>query len=229
MSPSSFPNDGDSSQPSAIQKYSTHSSDHTKATTGLAQPRQQSRRRNRKSTRLGLVSPTGSHVSSEPLCHQQRLYRTDVLPRQRNSDHRHQQRRNPNNRSSPGSRTRDGTMTLPITIPLWPDESVDSWIETLAHLNACAPRHIVTQASLNNGGNASPLTRSLRVETAQLLEVATGVDHTKIMNATLNRYQEVGLRPVAGQRIAEGTWATYPGTKYCPQCLTERQLRWKLS
>lgn len=120
-------------------------------------------------------------------------------------------------------------MTLPITIPLWPDESVDSWIETLAHLNACAPRHIVTQASLNNGGNASPLTRSLRVETAQLLEVATGVDHTKIMNATLNRYQEVGLRPVAGQRIAEGTWATYPGTKYCPQCLTERQLRWKLS
>lgn len=118
---------------------------------------------------------------------------------------------------------------LPITIPLWPDESVDSWIETLAHLNACAPRHIVNQSTLNNGGNAAPLTRSLRVETAQLLEVTTGVDHAKIMDATLNRYQEVGLRPVSGQRIAEGTWANYSGTKYCPQCLEERQLRWKLS
>lgn len=120
-------------------------------------------------------------------------------------------------------------MTLPITIPLWHDESVDSWIETLAQLNACAPRHIVNQSTLHNGGNASPLTRSLRIETAQLLAAITGVDHSEIMNATLNRYQEVGLRPVAGQRITEGTWATYRGSKYCPQCLTERQLRWKLS
>lgn len=120
-------------------------------------------------------------------------------------------------------------MTLPITIPLWPDESVDSWIEILAHLNACTPRHIVNQSTLKNGGSASPLTRSLRVETAQLLETTTGVHHAEIMNATLIRYQEVGLSPVSGQRITEGTWATYSGTKYCPQCLTERQLRWKLS
>lgn len=120
-------------------------------------------------------------------------------------------------------------MTLPITIPLWPDESVDSWIETLAHLNACAPRHIVTQASLNNGGNAAPLTRSLRIETAQALETATGVPHTEIMRATLNRYQVVGLQPTYGRRIAEGTWASYPGTKFCPECLKERGLRWILS
>lgn len=120
-------------------------------------------------------------------------------------------------------------MTLPITIPLWPDESVDSWVETLAHLNACKPQDIVHQQSLDNGGSASPLTRSLRIETAQLLETATGVACEEIMNASLYRYQEVGLRPVIGQRIAEGTWAYYSGTKYCPRCLDERRLRWKLS
>lgn len=118
---------------------------------------------------------------------------------------------------------------LPITVPLWPDESIDSWIETLASLNCCEPRDLVSQSSLSNGGNAAPLTRSLRLETAQAIGAATGVRHEEITAATLNRYQAVGLQPTYGRRVGEGAWASYPGTKFCPDCLKERGLRWKLS
>lgn len=118
---------------------------------------------------------------------------------------------------------------LPITIPLLPDESVDSWLETLAHLNYCTPRDIVSQSNLKNGGAAANLTRSLRIETALTLEEISGTSHHMIMNATLDRYRDIGLRPRFGQRLAEGTWASNPGTRFCPECLRERDLRWKIN
>lgn len=117
---------------------------------------------------------------------------------------------------------------LPILEPLLPDESIDSWLETLAALNHCEPRHIVHQQSQSNGHAAAPLSISLQPATADALSKRTGVEPETLLHATLSRYRTVGLSRVSGQRQGEASWSFYPGTKYCPDCLAARGLRWKL-
>lgn len=117
---------------------------------------------------------------------------------------------------------------LAITTQLLPDESVDSWVEKLASLNSCTTRDLVRKSTLSSGGRGATLSISLRPATAQALEDLTGVPLGKILHASLYRYREHGLASIAGHRAGEGTWAKYRGTKFCPSCLTERGLRWKL-
>ncbi|WP_165610281.1 TniQ family protein [Nocardia salmonicida] len=108
------------------------------------------------------------------------------------------------------------------------DESLDSWVEHLADLNHCPPRALTRFKDSNNANHSAALTRNASDEVLQTLSHATGMPHLQLERATLRRYAGAGLSHTPGRHAGEGTWSQTAGTKYCPHCLQENDLRWLL-
>lgn len=117
---------------------------------------------------------------------------------------------------------------IPIQADLLNDESIDSWLEYLADLNGCLPRLITGYKDVLNQDRALPLSRS--IDDLTLLRIAdnTGMSPDRLSDATLRRYRPVGLANVPGRASGEGTWSQVRGSGYCPKCLSDGGLRWKL-
>lgn len=116
---------------------------------------------------------------------------------------------------------------IPIRADLLHDESLDSWIELLADLNGCRPRDITGHDDTINKDKALPLTRAVDDPSLLRISECTGVDPDRLAEATLRRYKPVGLANVT-RDSSTGPWSQVRGTGYCPICLIDDDLRWKL-
>ncbi|WP_405148988.1 TniQ family protein [Nocardia salmonicida] len=117
---------------------------------------------------------------------------------------------------------------IPIVPELLADESLDSWVEHIADLNHCLPRAITRLNDAHNADHSAALTRIASDEVLQTLNHVTRVPYMQLERATLRRYAGAGLSHTPGRHAGEGTWSQMAGTKYCPRCLQENDLRWLL-
>lgn len=117
---------------------------------------------------------------------------------------------------------------IPIRTPLLSDECVESWIESLADLNVTAPGALIPLSGMRNKARTAPLTHNQIDSVITYLAATTGTSEHDLRQATLYRYRETGLISAINGKPTSGTWSTFHSSRYCPQCLDERNLRWKL-
>lgn len=108
------------------------------------------------------------------------------------------------------------------------DEPLDGYLEHVASVCGRAPADIHRQIGLTNLRPYS-IVRTLAPDQAQRLGEATGLPTSRLHAMTLQRYDHLGLMPSFDKRgHGSGTWPRGSGGRYCPDCLNERNLRWRL-
>ena len=117
---------------------------------------------------------------------------------------------------------------IPIRTPLLADECIESWIETIADLNVTIPGALIPRSGMRNKAKAAPLSHNQIDTVITHLAATTGTSEQDLRQATLYRYRESGLISAINGKATPGTWSTFHSSRYCPQCLDERNLRWKL-
>lgn len=117
---------------------------------------------------------------------------------------------------------------LAVRTPLLPDESLDSWIETLAELNITAPGALLPRGEKRVTGLRAPLSHNMVSRVLPKLARLTGTNETQLYNATLHRFKHAGLEFRIDGHTQSRSWPANPGSRYCPECLIDRDLRWKL-
>jgi hypothetical protein len=109
------------------------------------------------------------------------------------------------------------------------DEPLDGYLEHVAAHCIRPPSDVHRHLGLTNLRPYS-IVRTLDAAQAQRLAFATGIPAPRLRAMTLERYAHLGLMPRFDKRgHGTGTWARGSGARYCPDCLTERDGRWRLS
>jgi DNA-binding transcriptional ArsR family regulator len=106
--------------------------------------------------------------------------------------------------------------TLPLRVPIAPGEALDSWLEALARRSQVTVGTLT--AALGWPFPASPggLVAGIPAQVLRRIEDQAGLPAGRLDDAVLDRYLPLG--PVRRR-----------GSRYCPQCLAERDGRWLLS
>lgn len=109
------------------------------------------------------------------------------------------------------------------------DEPLDGYLEHLAHGMRTDPmnlrRHLALPVRLALGA-VTPLTG----DQVRRLTYALGFEEATLRAMTLQRFEHLGLVPQAETRgFPAGSWPRGRGARYCPECLTERGIRWRLA
>lgn len=129
--------------------------------------------------------------------------------------------------------------TLPLRVIPLPGESLESWLQALAH------RHLAQWGDLlsallqlpDRSEGPSPLVRfshrlavSVTDDEAASIADATGVPAADIHAMTLCHYagRAIGIDRITG-RYKPFPWGRVRGSRYCPQCLADTEGRWQLS
>ena len=106
--------------------------------------------------------------------------------------------------------------TLPLRVPITPGEALDSWLEALARRSQVTAGTLT--AALGWPFPASPggLVDGIPAQLLRRIEHQTGLPAGRLDDAVLDRWLPLG--PVRRR-----------GSRYCPQCLAERDGRWPLA
>lgn len=105
---------------------------------------------------------------------------------------------------------------LPLRVPVAPGEGIDSWLEALARRNGLSLRTLLTDFGLPTPSLTSTLFTSIMSSQLRELERRCQLpDHQ--LDQTLPD-------PVLPLRTRQAR-----GSRYCPDCLAEREGRWKLA
>lgn len=115
-----------------------------------------------------------------------------------------------------------------IATPL-DDEPLDGYLEHLAYGMRTDPmnlrRHFALPVRLALGAVAP-----LKTEQVDRLAAALRLPEATLRAMTLQRFDHLGLVPQSDTRgFPSGAWPRGRGARYCPECLTERDLRWCLT
>lgn len=105
---------------------------------------------------------------------------------------------------------------LPLRVTLLPGESLDSWLETLARRNGLSLTPFLRLLQLPTDRPTRHLVTAVPAAVLRTIETRTGAPPGRLDQAVL----PAGL-PFPGQRD--------PRCRFCPQCLSERDGRWKLT
>lgn len=109
------------------------------------------------------------------------------------------------------------------------DEPLDGYLEYVAHNLGRTPASIHRLLGMPNKRPYS-IVRHLEPTAANCLSTALDLAPKALQSMTLQRYDHLGLMPSFEKRgHGTGTWPRGSGARYCPDCLRERGLRWKLS
>lgn len=109
------------------------------------------------------------------------------------------------------------------------DEPLDGYLEHVAYGLSRAPGTIHRLLGMPNKRPYS-IVRYLDPSQAATLANALDIEDARLRAMTLQRYERLGLMPSFDKRgHGTGTWPRGSGARYCPDCLRERGLRWKLS
>lgn len=109
------------------------------------------------------------------------------------------------------------------------DEPLDGYLEHLAHGMRTDPmnlrRHFALPVRLALGAVAP-----LDADQARRLTDALGFEEATFRAMTLQRFEHLGLVPQPETHgFPAGSWPRGRGARYCPECLTERGTRWRLT
>lgn len=121
------------------------------------------------------------------------------------------------------------TRTLAYAPPPLTGEPLDGYLEHVAAQCTRPPSDLHRQLGLTNLRPYS-IVRTLDATQARRLAFATGIPVPRLRAMTLERYAHLGLMPRFDKRgHGTGTWPRGSGARYCPDCLSERDRRWRLS
>lgn len=122
--------------------------------------------------------------------------------------------------------------TLPIRVPPLPGESIDSWLEAIAHRSQTAFDDLLIAVALRVPDNrVNRWVIRLTPDEAAAISTATGVAPSTVHAMTLSHYanRAVGIDPATGRFLRAFPWGRARGSRYCPHCLAEDHGRWKLA
>ncbi|NJP42973.1 TniQ family protein [Actinacidiphila epipremni] len=121
--------------------------------------------------------------------------------------------------------------TLPIRVVPRPGESLDSWLEALAHRNRVDFREILVSLGLHHrrGGEIPDHTIYLQPEEARRAAAASGVPAKQLHTMTLRQYDGHAVVLHAERRSVNRMqlWGR-AGSRFCPECLREQDGRWQV-
>ena len=106
--------------------------------------------------------------------------------------------------------------TLPIRVPIIPGESLDSWLETLARRNSLTVRELLQELGWPVPRTRFSLVQDIPAEILRRMERQCGLPSGRLDHAVLDQFLPLG-------------WARDSGSRYCPDCLSERDGRWLLA
>ena len=119
---------------------------------------------------------------------------------------------------------------LPITEGPETGESLDSFLHHLARTFRTSPISLAKHVGMRARGTAGWANRDTDLEDRARLAYALGVARSHIDEATLVRWQTLGLTPPTGKRgHSPGWWQRGAGARFCSACLTENGGRWPLA
>jgi hypothetical protein len=125
--------------------------------------------------------------------------------------------------------------TLPLVVLPLPGEAFDSWLLTYAHRLGTSVGDLVAALGLRPDMFLADHTTMLHPHEAARAGWLTGLSTTQLDAMTLRPFDGRMITLEAGRRAVTGSvwWGRRSGSRYCPQCLTERDgrwlLRWRLS
>lgn len=119
---------------------------------------------------------------------------------------------------------------LSLLPSLYPDESLDSYIEHLSELQVCTPRQLLSMSSADPKVEVgTPLARRAPEAALVRLSDLTGLTIHQLTEATTVRFAYAGLQTKTGTgRAGDDTWSFAGHVGYCPECLHEDDLRWNI-
>lgn len=128
-----------------------------------------------------------------------------------------------------GSPFASSTEQIGYIPPPLDDEPLDGFLEHLAYGMRTDPmnlrRHFNLPVRLALGAVAP-----LGTDQVQRLQCALGFSEATLRAMTLERFAHLELVPHPQTRgLPAGAWPRGRGARYCPECLVERGLRWRLS
>lgn len=109
------------------------------------------------------------------------------------------------------------------------DEPLDGYLEYLAH-RLRLPSTVLHAHLGVRPDSAFGLARELSRTQARGLAAATDLTPERLHSMTLRRYADIGLLPAKREQGGgPGPWLRRRGARFCPRCLRERDMRWRLS
>lgn len=125
--------------------------------------------------------------------------------------------------------------TLPIRVPILPGESLDSWLEAVAHRNGTTLPALLNELQVPTDGHPRGLVTDLPAPILRRLEACTGLTRRRLDQAVLSVLDSSAARVHGGPE----TRAVLDGgdrfarlyqrcSRYCPDCLAAGG-RWQLS
>ncbi len=127
--------------------------------------------------------------------------------------------------------TASRTRTLPLRLPPLPGEGIDSWLEASAERLKVSTSMLLTSLDLRGPSHLLPdHVICLQPDEAERYSAATGIEEARLHAMTMRRFDggAVVLRATDARVMGRQRWSRTSGSRYCPQCLTERQGRWFL-
>ncbi len=129
--------------------------------------------------------------------------------------------------------------TLPLRVAPLPGESLESWLQALAHRHRAQWGElldVLLPAPDPRAGRKRPrrftyrLTLRVTDEEAASIAHVTGAAVTDIHAMTLSHYagRATGIEPASGT-YTPVPWGRTHGSRYCPQCLADTSGRWQLA
>jgi hypothetical protein len=123
----------------------------------------------------------------------------------------------------------NSSLSFAYTPPPLDDEPLDGYLEYVAHRLAVPVAAVYGRLGICRT-RAYAAARGLTDEQTAGLCAALNLSPDRVSAMTLRRYDPVGLMPREdrGRGKRGAFWARSAGARYCPQCLQERNLRWRL-
>lgn len=124
------------------------------------------------------------------------------------------------------------TKPLPLRIEPLDDEPLDNYLEHFAHTFNVQPSVLLAQIGVRDlDGTPYALCRGLTREQAGRVAFALSLDEQQVHAMTLSKWQHLGLTPPRLERRGNfaGAWPRGKGTRFCPACLRERDMRGQLT
>jgi hypothetical protein len=121
--------------------------------------------------------------------------------------------------------------TLPMRVSPVPGESLDSWLETMAHRHRCRFGDLLTALGIQAHPRRSDWLVAISPDQRCALAAATGITEDVLTTMTLEHYDGRALHIDPNNRTLRRSfpWGWRTGSRYCPHCLADNGGRWQLA
>ncbi|CDO30883.1 TniQ family protein [Mycolicibacterium porcinum] len=123
------------------------------------------------------------------------------------------------------------TRTLPLRVPPLPSESLESWLETLAHRYRAQWGDLLDAvAHVDSARRGYRLTVCPTDAEVMSIATATGADPDAVRAMTLAHFADRAVAIDAASGLTGYfPWGIVTGSRFCPKCLADTEGRWQLS